>query len=137
MGGKRDFFKQPTLSIGQQIGRMSSHHKGFRYSVKRNRVIWTGELQPSPLSRSYTVKLDYPHGGRPRIVILDPKLERGPQGQEIPHTFSDESVCLHLPVDWTAAAFIADTIVPWLSLWLYYYEIWHATGEWLGGGHGQ
>ena len=27
-----------------------------------------------------------------------------------------------------------ETIVPWASLWLYYYEVWHATGEWLGGG---
>jgi hypothetical protein len=29
---------------------------------------------------------------------------------------------------------IATTIIPWLSLWLYYYEVWHATGEWMGGG---
>jgi hypothetical protein len=29
---------------------------------------------------------------------------------------------------------IADTIVPWLILWLFYYEIWHVTGEWKGGG---
>jgi hypothetical protein len=31
--------------------------------------------------------------------------------------------------------YIHESIVPWTSLWLYYYEIWHATGEWLGGGH--
>jgi hypothetical protein len=29
---------------------------------------------------------------------------------------------------------IAATIVPWLSLWLYYYEVWLATGAWEGGG---
>ena len=29
---------------------------------------------------------------------------------------------------------IADTILPWTSLWLYFYELWHATGQWLGGG---
>ena len=22
-----------------------------------------------------------------------------------------------------------ETIVPWASLWLYYYEVWHATGN--------
>jgi len=27
-----------------------------------------------------------------------------------------------------------ETIVPWACLWLYYYEVWHTTGEWLGGG---
>ena len=29
---------------------------------------------------------------------------------------------------------IATSIVSWLVLWLYYYEIWRVTGEWLGGG---
>lgn len=27
---------------------------------------------------------------------------------------------------------IADTIVPWTSLWLHHYEIWLATGIWCG-----
>ena len=29
---------------------------------------------------------------------------------------------------------LAHTIVPWIAEWLSYYELWHATGEWLGGG---
>ncbi|MDY0295864.1 MAG: hypothetical protein RB296_00975 [Acidobacteriota bacterium] len=29
---------------------------------------------------------------------------------------------------------IAKTIVPWASEWLIFYELWLATGEWLGGG---
>lgn len=29
---------------------------------------------------------------------------------------------------------IANTIIPWTIEWLYYYELWLATGEWLGGG---
>lgn len=31
---------------------------------------------------------------------------------------------------------ISDTIIPWVADWLLYYELWLATGEWLGGGHG-
>jgi hypothetical protein len=27
-----------------------------------------------------------------------------------------------------------ETIVPWISEWLMYYELWLSTGEWLGGG---
>jgi hypothetical protein len=27
---------------------------------------------------------------------------------------------------------IADTIVPWVSMWLMHYEIWLATGVWCG-----
>jgi hypothetical protein len=30
--------------------------------------------------------------------------------------------------------FIADTLVPWASEWLFDYELWLATGEWYGGG---
>jgi hypothetical protein len=30
---------------------------------------------------------------------------------------------------------IADTIIPWTSEWLFFYELWLASGEWHGGGH--
>ena len=30
---------------------------------------------------------------------------------------------------------LAKVIVPWIALWLYYYEVWHATGSWLGRAH--
>jgi hypothetical protein len=30
--------------------------------------------------------------------------------------------------------FVADTIVPWIDLWLINYEYWLATGIWFGGG---
>jgi hypothetical protein len=29
---------------------------------------------------------------------------------------------------------IANTIVPWSVLWLFYFEDWLCTGEWSGGG---
>jgi hypothetical protein len=48
----------------------------------------------------------------------------------------EERLCLYLPSadEWMPTQLIAETIVPWTSLWLFYYETWHATGEWLGGG---
>jgi hypothetical protein len=30
---------------------------------------------------------------------------------------------------------LAYTVVPWISEWLLYYELWLFTGEWTGGGH--
>ncbi|MDT0651422.1 hypothetical protein [Autumnicola edwardsiae] len=30
--------------------------------------------------------------------------------------------------------FIADTIIPWSSEWLYHYEIWAGTGKWQAKG---
>jgi hypothetical protein len=29
---------------------------------------------------------------------------------------------------------VADYIIPWISCWLYFYEVWLATGTWIGGG---
>jgi hypothetical protein len=29
---------------------------------------------------------------------------------------------------------LSETIIPWLSLWLTFYEMWRVTGEWDGGG---
>ena len=46
-------------------------------------------------------------------------------------------LCLYLPGSgqWTGEMVLATTVVPWAALWLYHYEMWHLTGEWLGGGH--
>ena len=30
--------------------------------------------------------------------------------------------------------YVADFIPPWVSTWLYFYEVWYATGNWHGGG---
>jgi len=129
------FFKSAALTFGQQIGRMSHIHSGFHARLTRNVASWTGELQPSGMSENYMVRIEYTLRRRPRIWVLSPPLRPRRPGQRIPHTFHDGSVCLHLHQDWAPAMSIADTIIPWLTLWLYYYEVWQATGEWLGGGH--
>jgi len=129
------FFKSATLTLGQQIGRMSDKHTTFRARLNRTVASWTGELQPSALSESYMVQIEYTLEKRPLVRVLRPPLRRRISDVPIPHTFPDGRVCLHVKEDWTPASFIADTIVPWLALWLYHYEAWHATGEWLGGGH--
>lgn len=33
---------------------------------------------------------------------------------------------------WTERACLANTIMPWAAMWLYYYEIWLVTDAWLG-----
>ena len=129
------FFKSANLSFVQQIGRMSSIHPQFQLTFVRNLARWTGAMQPSAVSRDYQVKIEYVLGKRPKVWVVQPYLQRLRPDQKIPHTFHDGSICLHLQEDWTPAMFIADTIVPWLALWLYHYEVWHATGKWLGGGH--
>ena len=135
MARKSEFFKSPKLTFAQQRLRMSSVHPSFRGSHTRNVASWTGDLQPSAISDTYTVRIDYTFGKRPKVWVLQPQLRRRTPGQRIRHTFADGSICLHERGEWTAIMFIANTIVPWLALWLLHYEVWHATGEWHGGGH--
>jgi len=135
MARKSDYFRSAALTLPQQIGRMSNTYPGFGGSFTRNGVSWTGQLQPSPISETYAVRIDYTLRKRPTVWVLQPNLRRRQADQKIPHTFHDGTVCLHLHEDWTPEMFVADTIVPWLALWLYYYEVWHGTGVWLGGGH--
>jgi hypothetical protein len=69
------------------------------------------------------------------VDVLEPQLVGRNDDDKIPHTFRPGRICLHLREEWDATTYIHQTIVPWASLWLYYYELWQATGEWLGGGH--
>jgi hypothetical protein len=114
---------------------MSSTYPGFRVKFSRNVVSWVGELQPSAISETYTVKIDFRLRARPKVWVLSPVLKRRDPKEKIRHTFSDGSICLHLHEEWAPEMFIAERIVPWLALWLLHYEVWHATGKWLGGGH--
>lgn len=108
----------------------------FRHSWNRDVVTWRGPMRPTPLSTEYVVRITYKLGSAPSVDVLDPKLMPRAPGEKIPHTYTENRLCLYLPRanDWTARDLIADTIVPWTSFWLFFYETWHATGEWLGGG---
>jgi hypothetical protein len=97
------------------------------------RVAWTGTLQPSELSRIYTVHITLTDGRFPKVEVLDPALESRPD-ESTPHLFGDGSLCLHLEDEWIPTMLMADTTVPWTSEWLLNYEVWKATGVWYGGG---
>jgi len=132
---RNKLFRRASLTAAQQIGRMASSYTQFHVGWARNVISWTGELQPSAISEKYIVRIEYTLGRRPKVLVLKPRLLRRVIRQRIPHTFLDGSLCLHIREDWNPAMFVADTIVPWTSLWLFYYEVWRAIGEWLGGGH--
>lgn len=102
---------------------------------KRSKLTWTGEIQPTPLSQKYTVRIEYKLDESPRADLISPKLERR-DGNLPPHLYPEERLCLYLPGmnEWNGQMLLADTIVPWIAEWLMHYEIWLATGEWCGGG---
>ncbi len=106
--------------------------------INKNELVWEGELTPSIMSCTYRVELRYRLEYPPTVRVLDPPLETR-EGEQIPHLYPDGRLCLYYPKarEWNSSKHLSDTIVPWASEWLFFYEIWLATGTWTGGGvHG-
>ncbi len=98
-------------------------------------VTWRGQLQPTLNSRTYTVQITWDGSGRrPAVDVLRPLLQP-PTGTRLQHVFADGRLCLHFTSEWHPGMLISETIIPWASEWLYFHELWLATGEWHGGGH--
>jgi hypothetical protein len=119
----------------RQVAALKAKYPESRANWKQGTVTWTGRVQPSPLCDMYTVRISWDgHRRRPVVRILHPRLAT-PVGKSLPHVFPGVGLCLHFPGEWTPGMLIADSIIPWTSEWLYFYEFWFATGEWHGGGH--
>lgn len=121
--------------MAQQIGRMRTQFPGFALMWRKGQAVWCGDLAPSDCSSLYRMAIAYRFKSAPRVNVLAPELVQR-DDKPIPHRYSDGSLCLYFPKyrEWTSQMFVADTIVPWASEWLEHYELWHATGVWLGGG---
>src|SRR5579871_5787013 len=97
-------------------------------------AVWRGKLQPTELSDIYTVEIAYALSQRPDVHVLDPQLKVHPGHKRLPHVYPGNSLCLYTFGEWYPGLYIANTIVPWISLWLLFYETWLLTGKWKGGG---
>ena len=96
------------------------------------------EIQPTPLSKVYTLLLVYKERGIPYVYVLSPNLQQESGILTIPHLYDSNKLrlCLYYPSynEFESNDYIAEQVVPWIKLWLYHYEVWLYTKEWLGGG---
>lgn len=129
-------FPRRELSVARQITRMREAFAGFACTWRCGLACWRGLLQPTDLSCQYETQISYRLGQWPKVRILNPPIRKRADGGAAPHRYADGTLCLFRPKygEWSSGLAIADTIVPWTALWLYYYEVWLATGEWVGGG---
>ena len=102
----------------------------FRWRVTRaGGVEWKGALQPTPESHTYDVVILHEPDRMPLVCVERPSIRK-----DAWHRYRDGSLCLYWPKEWrwSPRESLAETIVPWTAFWLYYYELWCVTGEWLG-----
>jgi hypothetical protein len=99
---------------------------------------WDYETQPTPISRVYKIRIRYQLEKSPKIFVIAPNLRDLADGRKIPHLYDQalQRLCLYLPRtgEWNATKWLANTVIPWVNLWLYYFEDWLQTNEWRGGG---
>lgn len=105
-----------------------------RSTKKTGSIAWKGTLQPTMLSDAYLVEIAYEPPFRPRIRVLSPPLRLRDDCHRQPHTFEDGTLCVHESYQWDGHQLVAETIVPWICLWLFFYQTWLQTGAWRGEG---
>jgi hypothetical protein len=129
--------KQKDRSLAEQVYLMKIRHPLFATNFSSHSSIKiAGVLQPTSRSNNYHFVLIYNLKEDPKIKIVSPTLQKNSKGDNIPHLYAGENLCLYRPkyCEFSRTDFLGDTIIPWTSLWLYYYELWHLTDEWRGGG---
>lgn len=134
------YFNPKTLPMSVQAQALRKHRDTISVAVKSPCVLhWRGRVIPSEQCASYTIDLEYRTDTRfvprPRVFVVEPSL-RLVKNCGCPHRHGDQEPCVyyHPGNEWRTDMLIAHTIIPWTSRWLYFYEIWLATGSWMGGG---
>lgn len=131
--------KNREISLIVQANKLQSYFPDSKYSVRQNILVWKGYLQPTHLSPKYLIKVVYQREKHPDVYVIDPKplvLAEGKSKLEHVYDTDKQHLCIYYKraKEWNETKFIADTIIPWTSEWLFHYEIWVSTGIWHGGG---
>lgn len=139
--GNKKYMKAPRISLVKQCLHLKREYPESYCYMRRGRLLWWGELKPTPLSKTYKIRIEcYDFYQRPKVILYGDQID-GIERSDFPHHFEIDRekpevvLCLHMPYEYDFRSWIADTIIPWTQEWLYFYEIWLATGEWCGGGH--
>lgn len=132
--------KTKKLTIyNQLVGLKKDFGFGESKIIGGKTLQWVGILKSSPIGDEYKVKLTYELGKSPNVFVLEPEPLKLAVGKtKLPHVYDHKKqrLCLFYPdwKEWNSSKSIAQTVVIWAIEWLYHYELWLITGEWLGGG---
>ena len=125
------------IELLKQVSETKKYYPQTIVQCKKGKVALTLTLKPTPSSINYTIKLFAKQGSSiVNVFVVNPKVDLFENGKKVPHLYSDGSLCLFYPKnnELSYSDLWSQTLIPWTSLWLFYYEIWKETGEWLGGG---
>lgn len=134
------FFRHPKYSLSDLLRNCNEVKKKYSnatYIINKGKATINIYLKPSEGSITYKVKVCAKLGStNVDVFVVDPNIRELKKKLAISHLYPNGSLCLYYPDynEWNADDLWADTLIPWTSLWLYFFELWIATGEWMGGG---
>lgn len=130
---------RPPLTAAQQLLHLRRNQicQGAG-DIRGRRLVWSFDATPTPLSRTYRVRIELTEGDVPSVFVDAPDVVLLATGRKLPHVYSEVPVrlCLYHPErrEWSPVDRLDLTVVPWIYLWLYYYEEWLVSDDWKGGG---
>jgi len=134
------------LTGDEQVAAMRTGYPRLRCLAHgRGITVWQGPL--TPLDQTYEILIvhyrrrtlggcDLLNWGIHVTVLSPPLLDAdGQESSAIPHVYHTgrrPELCLYDPAtdEWSERKLVAETIVPWTSQWLGFYELWRVTGQW-------
>jgi hypothetical protein len=141
------------LTIAEQDELIRRDFPDFRLTAAIDWVgVWEGPVRP--ILRTYRIRIVH---FRRRffddwslqnhyisVYVVDPLIgaEAREKEQVLPHIYWNDrrpeypALCLFDPRDddWSPEQSIAETIIPWASQWLFFYEYWQITGRFMAPG---
>lgn len=130
MPQRRRYHHSRRGDAGIQVASVRARFPGFScHRIGPNRYVFNGSIQPTEKSPIYHIRITFMLGYEPAAFVVAPTLH-----EDAPHLWEDGSLCLYHPNKfvWREDHLVADYTIPWVALWLYFYEQWLDLGVWLG-----
>lgn len=130
------FQSSKVISLPRQVAKLKR-----TYGNISNVIIGKGilsfdiSIRPLETSATYLVRVEYHTNFMPKAYLMSPCLAK--YNGKYPHHVYDTKkgysrLCFYNPKvnEWDNSMYLADTVVPWLTSWLFAYEFWQITGQW-------
>jgi hypothetical protein len=129
---------KPDLTLPQQFLLLGKNPNCNGHGqLSATRLVWNYATRPTPLNREYQIRIVLENGGTPDVTVVQPDIETLAGGRTLPHVYHNPlRLCLYMPGsdEWNGRMRLDQKIVPWVAIWLFYFEEWLSSNEWQGGG---
>lgn len=137
----KSYMRKKEWRLFDQMIALKVSYPSSMCEIKHGTLWWFSKgVRPTPLSKEYSVLMTYRIGSLPKIRVFGDELQNL-DAEDFPHKYLIDpnnqwvEICLYrYAFEFSRYKLLANTVIPWIVEWLFYYEIWLTTGEWLGGG---